>query len=77
MTTPICPECYRLGTGHSEFSEHTTVPTKGGECPLCGYVGESVTQDQIDMTILSPTTFLGPLNDPKPNPGYEGEYDAV
>ena len=37
MTNPICPECRRLGTGHSEFQTHTIMITENGECPACGF----------------------------------------
>ncbi len=44
MTSPICPECYKLGAGYEEFSEHIVVrcePEEPGSaiwvCPLCGF----------------------------------------
>jgi hypothetical protein len=82
MTNPICPECYRLGSGHGSLvdcdtPEHPLIPTHDGECPLCGYRGRPVTRDEIDMTVLAPVVFLGPCDGLHPDESYEGEYDAV
>lgn len=79
MTSPICPECFRLGSGHGslescDVAECPAVPTDNGECPLCGYQGCPVTQDEIAALpdLVTPAELLGFREDPAGAIDYEG-----